>query len=545
MKKTIAFLLALLMLALLPLSLTGCGEKTADTSDASGAASASTAAGSSSAPADSSNAATTEEAYKGRTLTVAVSAEPNALIAQVATPDIGTGHISRLIYGYLYDFDENGEIVPSLATGYEWVDDTTLRLTLRQGVYFDNGDEFTADDVIYSWNLGLEGSNMNSFDTPYISEEFVAEDDYTVLMKFEYPYPAAIQQLADMGYPMLCESMIDELGGSQDAAMNPQLGGGRYNFVEWVPGQHILLQYNPDYWDTSFVPEYEYMEFKFIPDTASRCLAVQSGEADIALSISLADTFAYQDDPNLSVESFAAEGVGGATFFYRCDEGSPFADAKVREALNYLIDWKACAKILTGSEDNSMQSSINYGSPYYPGPDERYYDLDKGMALLAESAYPDGFEFELKIEPTDGFETVAQKMQADLLKAGITANLYNVDFAAWFTMFSEDDYEAYISTTISTPLFVNLGYFDGREMAFGGPRLANENLYPLIDTAKQTFDEQERYNAVMELQQYVMDNNLCMGIASSQRYMLTNKTVTNFVLDGLGYTILYHMKYAG
>ena len=540
MKRILAILLAVLLTALLPLSITGCGSTSTDT-----AQSTSQTDTDNSAVESAGNADTTEssDSYTGKTLTIALDAEPESLLVQAASPNAGANHIDRCLYNWLYEYDEDGNYVPALATGYEWIDETHLRVTLREGVAFYDGSELTAEDVIYSWQLGLEGTANSSYETPFLPNEFYAEDDYTVVFVFDSAYPYFSDSFFDTAYAIISKSSVESIGGMTDISLNPLCNSGRYNFVEWVAGQYVLVEYNENYWDTSYVPEYQYIKFTFIPDSASRCLAVKSGEADMAVCITLSDTLAYTEDTDVTIETLASASTGGTVLWYRCDTG-PFSDENVRFALNYLIDWKACAKVLTGSEDTVMQGWFNNGSPYYAGEDTRTYDPQKGIELLEASGYADGFSFNLKIEPTDGYQTVAELIQAYLLEANIQADLINVDYANWFTMFADADYECYIGGAASTPLIYALGYMDARDgaMSLGGPQIVTDELAAYLDIATTTFDDDERYTAIMGMQEYAIEHALCQGVTSLVHYTLRNNSICNEVPDAAGYVLPYFIN---
>jgi peptide/nickel transport system substrate-binding protein len=478
------------------------------------------------------------DSYIGKTLVVALESEPETLLPPAAAVNAPAGAIDTSMYDWLYDCDADGNVIPRLATGYEWVDDTHLRVHLRDDVYFYDGSPLTAEDVIYTWQLGQQGTSSPSYGDPWDVPNFKAEDDHTVIMALTRVVPFITEQLYGFQFAIVGKNSVEGLGGMQAASTNPLCNSGRYNFAEWKPGQYIMLKYNENYWDKSFVPGYEYIKYTAIPDAASRCLAVKSGDADLAINISLNDTLAYTSDSSVDIVAVGGNGVGGTVFWYRCDEG-PFADPKVREAVSYLIDWKECAAMLTGDPGNVTQGWFNKEGPYYGGEDTRVYDPAKGIALMKESGYPDGFAFEFKIEPTDGYEAVAELMQAYLLEANIKATLVNVEAAAWFTMFAETAYEAYIGGAASTPLTFALAYIDSRTWNFGGPRVMNDEMAGFLDVANTTFDEAERETAISGLQKYVTDNYLCEGIASTQHYNLASKSITGYKTESSGYILCY------
>ena len=210
MKKALALILTVLMI----FTAVACGEKTSDTAPSSPDANANDTAQSSSseASADADSAPSTEESYLGKTLTVAVDSEPDSLVAQTSIPFLGAMYPLACLYAKLYEYDENDEYSPCLATGYEWIDDTHYELYLRQDAYAVNGDQITAEDVIYSFKLGTEGTNAKSY-TTYDVDNCVAKDDFTVVMALVEPSPTSTDVLYDVPLTIVSKSGMEAAGG--------------------------------------------------------------------------------------------------------------------------------------------------------------------------------------------------------------------------------------------------------------------------------------------------------------------------------------------
>ena len=543
MKKVIALLLAVLMIA----SLCACGnnagtDKPADQGAQNPAPTKEVTDISENAVID--KVEVTEENkddYIGKTLVVALESEPQNLYGPISTASFAAGNIIRSLGNTLFETNEDGEYVPCVAESYEWVDDLHLRIKLRQGVMAADGTEMTAEDVIYTWQVGLEGTAVNTYDSPFLPDQFVAEDDYTVVMVLDAPWPYLSDNLDELAYVLVSKSATEAAGGVQEAGLNPKVYCGRYNFVEWLPGQHVLLEYNENYWDKDYIPSYQYIKFTFIPDAAARCLAVKSGTADVATGVGLSDTLAYNNDPDVVVDAFTSKSCGGVALFYRCDEGH-FADENVRAAFEYLIDWKACAKVFTGDESTVIQGWFNQGSPYYGGPDTREFNFEKGMEYLKKSAYPDGFEFDLKLDPTVD-PTSGELIQSYLEPAGIKANIIKGDFATWFGVFATLDYECYIGGAASSPLNYSLGYVDARNgKSTGGPQVVTPELTEYLNVATSTFDEAERAEAIANVQRYCVEQRFIEGITGLNHYLVHKPGIGNIVPDTTGYTMVYFLR---
>lgn len=510
MKKALTFFLASLML----FSIAACGEKTATTTP--------TPPGEQTTPGDgtASSAPGGEEAsYKGKTLTIALDSEPDSLIVQTTKPVLGAAFVIGTLYAKLFEYDENDTYSPALATGYEWVDDTHYRLFLREDAYASNGDRITAADVVYSIQLGADGLNASSY-ADYNAPECKAEDDYTVLMALNAPSPTVVDNLYDLPFAIVSKSGVEAAGGEQAASRNPALcSTGRYKFAEWKEGQYILLQYNENFYDNTYVPSYEYIKFICIADSASRCLSVQSGDVDVAMNISLADTRGYENSTDAKAATFGVN--TSATMWFNCNEGV-FTNPDLRKAISYLVDWQACADVLTGGLSTPNETNIPQSSRYYYDSYDRAVDIVKAKELLAQAGYPDGFSFEIKVEPSDGYENVALLIQAGCAAAGVKVTVMPVDYAAWFGIIDEGDFESYLGTSTGM-LIVALAYFDDvntRIMNFGGPQLSDPAVTQWVSDARAAFDFDERYELIANLQKYMIENRVGYGICDIPQYAL-------------------------
>ena len=108
------------------------------------------------------------------------------------------GVVSTLMYDTLVSWDaENNCAVPNLATDWEWVDDTHFRLDLRDDVYFSDGDQLTAEDVVFSFQVAdYTGSGSSSYSRIFDLDNCVAEGDFTVVLALNSPYPIVADILA-------------------------------------------------------------------------------------------------------------------------------------------------------------------------------------------------------------------------------------------------------------------------------------------------------------------------------------------------------------
>lgn len=511
-KKTIALLLAAVIL----LSFAACAKTGAPDSTGAPSPAPSTPGSTSSEPN-----APAEPDWKGKTLTIACNQLPESLIIQTIKPTTGTLYVMPALYSRLYDYNENDELVPNLATGYEWVDERSVRVFLREDAYASGGAQITAEDVKFSFTAGIGGVNTSSYAD---IEDVIVEDTFTARIVLKSPVPTFVDNFRGETFSIVSKAGIDADGGIEAASKAPfSCTTGPYKFYEWKEGQYIILQYNENYYDKSYTPSFEFIKYIAIADNASRCLAVQSDDADIAGSISLADTLGYKNNDTIKYATYP-QGLASVLFF-NCTEGI-FTNPDLRKALGYLIDWQECADVITGGGSLLNEASFPRSSPYfYDIPYQREYNPQKGLELMAQAGYPNGFSFEIVTAgPMVHHMNVALLIQAQLAQYGINVTVTPLELGAYFGIVDAGGYEAHMCNSTDN-FVVHMAFYDDRytrAQNFGGPQLSDPYVTDLVRQARAEFDPVKRKEFTDALQKYMVDNRIGYGICDDVGYVLYN-----------------------
>ena len=151
-------------------------------------------------------------------------------------PCIGTQERAYSLTNHMYDtllsYDSEMNLENSLAESYEWVDDLTLQLNIREGVTFHNGDPLTAEDVIFTFKQRAESGNAYK---EYVDvDNLEAKDDHTVIMHFMTPHPSFIYQLTDPAWGIMPKNYFEEVG--EEGFAKAPIGSGPYKLKEYVTG---------------------------------------------------------------------------------------------------------------------------------------------------------------------------------------------------------------------------------------------------------------------------------------------------------------------
>ncbi|NLW16308.1 MAG: ABC transporter substrate-binding protein [Firmicutes bacterium] len=330
-----------------------------------------------------------------------------------------TANVERQIFDPLLERGTDQEYKPALATSWESISPTTWEIELREGVQFHDGEEFTAEDVQYTIERILDPSKNSPQASNYSAIASVeVVDDYTVLIHTKEPYPVLPARLANLR--IVPKHYVEQVGDER-FQLEP-IGTGPYKFVQWDKDEQVVLEANPNFWRGE--PAIKRVIFKVIPEDASRVMALQAGQIDIAVNIPPHQVEAV----NNSGKAEMAE-VPSSRFLliqFMMDKGGPLADKRVRLALNLAVDVESIIDNLLGGYGTPMtQNLANLDFGYNPNLKPYGYDPERAKALLQEAGYGDGFKLTMAA-PTGRYmmdKEVAEAIQNQLEAIGVQVEL--------------------------------------------------------------------------------------------------------------------------
>jgi peptide/nickel transport system substrate-binding protein len=320
----------------------------------------------------------------------------------------------------------SGEYQPHLATAWRQVDDRTLELDLRRGVKFHNGQEFTADDVVYTLNFVSNPANK-AVTQQYVNWIERAEklDAYKVRIVMRQPTPSAIEYLSSpvVVHPHLHYAEVGPKGMNEKP-----IGTGPYRVVQHVLGKLIVLERNPDYF--GMPAKIRRVEVRIVPDRQTQMAEALSGGVDLIMHVPKDQAEQLAGTPNLQVVSGETMRIAFVQMNSLDDSPAPMLkDVRVRRAINHAIDRQALAKQIVG-EGARVIDTICFPSQFGcigDGAAHYEYDPAKAKRLLAEAGYPGGFELEfLAYRERNQTEAMIGYLRA----VGIRANLRFMQYAA-------------------------------------------------------------------------------------------------------------------
>lgn len=337
------------------------------------------------------------------------------------TTDSQSDQVIWMLYNALIRYDENMDFVPDLATSWSVApDDVTWTFELREGVRFHDGAPFDAHAVKANFDRVLDpdqGHNRRSLFLPIDRVEVV--DDFTVNIVTKYPFGAFEPMMAHVSATIVSPKMAAEKGKDFGYSADATAGTGPFRIVSWRKDLELVIERNDDYWGEN--AKLEQVIYRPIPESASRIIALESGDVDVITHIPPSDLARLEEDPNIKVTKTLS--IGAQQFRFHCKR-EPFTDPRVRQAIAYAIDRRS---IIDNLMPGMVEPSTGPLTPKIRGRadlGEFPYDPEKAKALLAEAGYPDGFETTIATTPryNMGVE-LAQAVAAQLEDVGIEADI--------------------------------------------------------------------------------------------------------------------------
>ena len=339
-------------------------------------------------------------------------------------------------------------IEPALAERWEVLEPTRWRFHLRKGVKFHNGNDFTADDVIFSADrVRADGSDLKT--RIAADTKVVKVDDYTVDFITSKPNPILHSEWATW-YIMdkewaeanntVSPASVTE-GTDNYAAFNAN-GTGPFKVTKRETDDETILEPNGGWWDTA-KHNLTKVVFKPIGSDPTRVAALLSGSIDMAYPIPVQDLKRVDSNDGTSTLTgpelrtiFLGMNQGDAELKTSSVKGkNPFADKRVREAVYRAIDINAIKRKVM--RNLSTPSSLMISPQLFTGlPDQQRldFDVDKAKALMAEAGYGDGFDVTMDC-PNNRYvndEKICTAVVSMLAKIGIKVNLLAQPKAIYF-----------------------------------------------------------------------------------------------------------------
>ncbi|MGY6708307.1 MAG: ABC transporter substrate-binding protein [Rhizobiaceae bacterium] len=427
-------------------------------------------------------------------ISIGLQQEPTSLDPTTdATASIET-LMTANVYEQLTLVQEDGEIVPQLAEGWEVSEDgLTYVFSLREGVTFHDGSALDADTVKFSFDRAMGEDSANPASAIFEPIESVTViDPLTVEIVLSRPEAFFLFNMAS-GKASIMHPDAIETNASEP------MGSGPFRFASWTRGDRLVLEKNQDHRDADDVTM-ERVTFRFFADPAAATAAMMSEEIDAFPGFPAPELLPqFEADPRFVVNVGTTEGEVILAFN---NSREPFNDIRVRRALSHLIDRQAII-------DGAMYGLATPIGSFYPPHHRAYVDLtdtypvhiERARELLAEAGLEDGLSISLRVPPFPYATRSAEIIQSQFAQAGVEVTVENVEWSFWLDeVYSKLNYDM---TIIAHTAPNDLGNFArGPSYFYGYDNAEYSDLWERIRTET---DADTRDELTREAQRFLAD----------------------------------------
>ncbi len=526
---------------------------------------------------DTGSSDATQQQGGGGTLTYARGNDSGTLDPQNTTSGEDV-KVTNQIYDRLIEF-EPGEssLIAGLAT--EWnLEGQQATVTLREGVTFHNGNEFTADDFIATYRRFTDsdyeyypGDEYVSSYGPFTLGNWVQSveknGDYEMTIQLQQRYAPFLRNLAMFASSVLSEQAIQERG--TDLSQNP-MGTGPFVFENWDQGnQRIRLSASDDYWgDGPFVDE---VVFTAVSENTTRAQTLISGGANIIDGLGAQAAQIVENSQNARL--METQGINIGYMAFNMARVEAFRDRRVRRAISLAINTGALVNtiyrgIAVQANQPIPSNVLGYNEDIEPYP----HDPERAQQLLNEAGYGDGFSFELATFQNPRTYNpspiqAAQTVKSNLNEVGITVNInqqpfnpfltytssgrHDACFLGWMTDNADPDnfYYALLHPGISQDQVPDgqdwVGWDTEGFNTLDVAAWANTEFMDLTERAQRTYDQQERGDLYRQAAQIAHDEAPWVFIDHAKELRGIGPNVQNFVVAPIGGPFLKQVRLQG
>jgi peptide/nickel transport system substrate-binding protein len=409
-------------------------------------------------------------------------------LSPIMTNDSVSQNVINQIYETLFTRDpDTMKIKPLLATGYDNPDKLTWVIHLRKGVKFTDGTPFNAEAVKYDFDKlrdpktgAPRGSLLAAIDT------ITVKDDNTVVLKTKQPYGP---MLADLSHGNA--AIVSPTADKKQDLMKQPVGTGPFMLKEWVPGDHVTLVKNPNYWQGP--AKLDKVTFKVVPDENTAISMLQTGQVDFIDGVP-----AEQWDRVKSLNTVATIKKAGTPVSYLGFNvrKAPMNNLAFRQAVSYAIDRDAYVKQLNGLGTKSNSIIGPKVSGYDPSVEQEGYNYDpaKAKQLIKANGWT-GKTINMLVANTSSYMQMAQIVQDQLKKVGLNVKMTTMEWGTFLDVSRKGNFDlTFLGWTNSTG--------DGSELLY--PNLASDN----IGTSNVTGYNNKQFDQLVNESRFNVDQNV-------------------------------------
>lgn len=489
-----------------------------------------------------------QEPQYGGTLHAIINPEPPMLVMGLNLQG-PTQVVAGKMYESLLTYSLELEPRPSLAKSWEVSPDgMTYTFHLQENVVWHDGTPFSADDVVFSYDVMLPEVHPRWRNVHQHIESITAPDPNTVVIRMKRPFPALMMSFSVDSAPVLPKHIYEGTDYYNNPANQTPIGTGPFKFKEWVRGSYIHLVRHDQYWQEG-KPYLDGIYFHIIPDAASRAAALESGQVHMTRGedVEFFDVARVSALPHVEATVQGWEMYAPLSWIEINHRVEPLGDKRFRQAIAHALDREFIRDFIFFGLGEIATSPINSALPSHAKRLKFYdYNVAKAVQLLDEMGLqpgPDGVRARVKLLTFPYghvWDRLAEYIRQALGEIGIEVTIEPADAGTWAQRTANWEYEmtlnyvyqygdpavgvsrTYISSNIRKVLFANT-------MGYSNPRV--DELFALAAVEQ---DPEQRQAYYTELQHILVEDIPNVWLLELQFPTIYDKRVHNLVTTAIG-----------
>lgn len=405
------------------------------------------------------------------------------------------------------------KIGESIITDYSWLDDDgkTLKVKLRPGVTFHNGDPLTSADIRFTFFERLRADKtlfLAGIWNSLISDIETPSPD-TAIFHFGVPVVSAPQQLGGTSALIVPKKYIEQVG--VDGFQKKPIGSGPYRMVDWQRDSRIILEANDKYWGGA--PSIKRVTIQIIKDPSARAAAIQAGQVQFVHNMPVREVLRLGALPNLTGVIHSINNV----VMIQCPNKGVFKDKNLRLAMHHAIDKQALSKAFFNGQVETLNTWSGPGQAAYDPTFKFSYSPDLAKEYLAKGGYGPGKPAKFVFYTFNGVFPSDLDLGRAIVqmwkRVGIDADLEVIEIAKWSNQHNTE--------TIENPGLFSWSNPTGNPNIYSGtlmdPRkrfsvFKSEDVIPRIDPLLRQTNYQKRIEGYKELDRWVVEQGYAMPL---------------------------------
>ena len=454
---------------------------------------------------------------------------------------------------------DGGKPIYRLATAFEYSDDlSTITVTLRDGVEWSDGEAFSADHVVKSFELALNNVALDSVWKSNMLSSVEKVDDQTVQFNLSTPSSQAMYQIVRV--PIVPEHIWSDIADPVTFTNPDPVGSGPLTEIRRFTPQEYIQCRNDNYWDAESL-KVDCMRFPQIANNDQALAAAANGELDWMGSFlpDIENTFVAKDPEH---HRYWLPGGSLVAFYMNFEapdagDSAAFNNVDFRRAVSMSFDREAMVEIAGYGYPTINQYPSGLGRAFHswnnPEVEDKFggftqYDVEGARALLAEAGFEDidgdgfvespaGEQIDIEVIVPNGWTDWVNSSQIaveGLNAAGIKANVSTPESAIWTEKLIKGDYDMAINSVRvgATPFnqyLDSLHEINQAKSRFAASRYYNEELSGLLDAFTQTSDTEKQMAIMADVQKIVGEEMPLAYVFNNPRwYQYNTKRFTGF-----------------